>query len=150
MLGCKCFPPLEDRTMGPEPSLFLLVADDVQEVSLPTSTWRLVPAPQLQRNASPPVTQGTRVNSGGKKKTRRRGNQKITLQQTWTCGLSCSSPSGMVLQPWIWRRVGKCLNLSWRWVMGPLLGKCNKKKHFLLMSGWTLLLVLPHFLLDLV
>lgn len=34
--------------------------------------------------------------------------------------------------------------------MGPLLGQCNKKKHFLLMSVWTLLLVLPHFLLDLV
>lgn len=60
---------------------------------------------------------GPCVNSRGKKKRHRGGNQKVAALQTWTCGLSCSSPSGTVLQPWIWRRAVRCPSPSWRWVV---------------------------------
>lgn len=94
-----------------------LVTMDGLQVSLPAG-WPHACLTAATQCGCLPVTQGPCVNSRGKKKRRGEGNQKVTLLQTWTCGLSCSSPSGTVSQPWIWRRAVRCPSLSWRWVGG--------------------------------
>lgn len=134
-----------NRSDPPSPS----VTVDVLQVSLPAACYSPTPAclTAATQCGCLPVTQGPCVNSRGKKKRRRGGNQKVTLLQTWTCGLSCSSPSGTVSQPWIWRRAVRCPSLSWRWVCvcggGPLPGKLD---FFFLSEVTHCFTLLPHFL----